>query len=222
MHRWYEVGHDQRVMQAFRPILASELLHAISHRLPSPSPGIARRLDLHRQRNSIGQVPFSNTSEKLLCERTSRILPAAETWFKELARYETHPFQIELCLRDVHREHILFENERVSGLIDFGSIGWDTPAIDVARYLSTFDVFPGDWLTLDEECWRALVDPSLTREEWNRLILLLAVTGAIVSAIQWENWLVRERRPFISRDRAYERWCNRLDFAEPWIYGDER
>lgn len=219
--RWYEIGGDQRIIQAFRPILPRELFDAVSPRKPSASPGIARRLDIYRQRLPIDQVLFLGTSERSLSERTTHMLAMAGTWFSNLARYERHPFRIELCLRDVHREHVLYENERVSGLIDFGSIGWDTPAVDIARYLSTFDHFPSDWLLPLETCWVGLVDPSLSRAEWNRLILLLAVTGAIVSAIQWETWLVRERRPFASRERALERWCNRLDFAEPWIYHDQ-
>ncbi len=220
-HRWYEVGRDHHVLHAFGEILPSELFHAISHRYPSPSSGIARRLHLYRQRTPIREVEFLSISEQLLSERTTRLLNKAENWFVELARYERHPLQIELCLRDVHREHILFENERVSGLIDFGSIGWDTPAIDISRYLSSFDAFPSDWLAREDDCWQAMVDPTLSVKEWNRLILLLAVTGAMVSAIQWENWLVRERRRFISRDKAYQRWSNRLDFAEPWIYPDQ-
>ena len=46
---------------------------------------------------------------------------------------------VQPCLRDARPEHFLFEGNRLSGLIDFGAMGFETVAADLARLL-------GEWL----------------------------------------------------------------------------
>jgi Ser/Thr protein kinase RdoA (MazF antagonist) len=46
------------------------------------------------------------------------------------------------CLRDARAEHFLFDGEQLSGLVDFGAMGIDSVAGDIARLI-------GDWLEGD-------------------------------------------------------------------------
>ncbi len=48
------------------------------------------------------------------------------------------PYPQQPVLRDVHREHVLFQRQAVSGLIDFDALRIDAPAVDLARFLSSF------------------------------------------------------------------------------------
>ncbi len=49
---------------------------------------------------------------------------------------------LQPCLRDARPEHFLFEDDRVSGLVDFGAMGVDCVAGDLARLM-------GEWLNGD-------------------------------------------------------------------------
>jgi homoserine kinase type II len=49
---------------------------------------------------------------------------------------------LQPCLRDARPDHFLFEGERLSGLVDFGAMGVDCVAGDLARLM-------GEWLEGD-------------------------------------------------------------------------
>ncbi|MCC9600692.1 aminoglycoside phosphotransferase family protein [Stieleria sp. JC731] len=59
----------------------------------------------------------------------------------QLAQFQTCYVPQHWILRDVHREHVLFEQGRVSGIIDFDAMRFDTPLVDFARWLGGFDSF---------------------------------------------------------------------------------
>ncbi|OYP35074.1 hypothetical protein CGZ80_13355 [Rhodopirellula sp. MGV] len=59
----------------------------------------------------------------------------------ELATLQFDPVPQHWILRDVHREHLLFVDRQVSGLIDFDAMRIDSPIVDFARWLGSFDCF---------------------------------------------------------------------------------
>ena len=63
-------------------------------------------------------------------------------------------FSLQPCLRDARPEHFLFERDRLSGIVDFGAMGVDCVAGDLARLI-------GDWLDGDP----ALRAPGLAAYE---------------------------------------------------------
>lgn len=40
---------------------------------------------------------------------------------------------VQLCFTDVHRDHVLYSGDEVTGLIDYGAVKLDSPAVDLAR-----------------------------------------------------------------------------------------
>ncbi len=66
----------------------------------------------------------------------------APTWLSPLELWARRVIRLQPCLRDARHEHFLFEGDRLSGLVDFGAMGVDTVAGDLARLL-------GDWLKGD-------------------------------------------------------------------------
>ena len=55
-----------------------------------------------------------------------------------LRPYALKQVPIQWVLRDSHREHILFENGGVSGIVDFDAIRKDTVGSDLARWVGSF------------------------------------------------------------------------------------
>jgi Ser/Thr protein kinase RdoA (MazF antagonist) len=49
---------------------------------------------------------------------------------------------LQPCLRDARPEHFLFDGDRLSGLIDFGAMGIDCVATDLARLLGEWGIEP--------------------------------------------------------------------------------
>src|SRR5207247_2663406 len=47
------------------------------------------------------------------------------------------PVPLQPCLCDVWHDHVLFENDSVSGLVDYGSVKTDHVAVDLARLLGS-------------------------------------------------------------------------------------
>jgi aminoglycoside phosphotransferase (APT) family kinase protein len=59
----------------------------------------------------------------------------------QLSPWSEKPVAVQYVLRDVHREHVLFDGGAVRGIIDFDALRVDTPATDLARWASGFDAF---------------------------------------------------------------------------------
>jgi len=96
-------------------------------------------------------------------------------------------------LRDVRPEHFLFEADRLSGLIDFGAMGIESVAADLARLI-------GEWFP-DDHVLRALalaayrqVRPLDASEA--ALIAALEATGDLLIAGHWLSWHYLDHRHF--------------------------
>jgi homoserine kinase type II len=123
--------------------------------------------------------------DPLLCRAVSVARRFAPQVASALQSWEHRTFAIQPCVRDLRAEHVLFEENRVAGIIDFGAMALDSPAVDLARLL-------GDYAHANDEIFRA----GLTAYRINRgafdvpdeLIRLLAHSGAVCSIL---GWLVR-------------------------------
>ena len=115
---------------------------------------------------------------------------AVEASLHEAARLSV---PIQPCIRDIHREHVLFEDDRVTGIIDFGAMRPDSRAGDVARLLGSL---AGDDRQLWEEGLAAYgrIFP-LNRSE-SQLVRVYDASGVLLSAINWLQWIFVDRRQF--------------------------
>ena len=103
--------------------------------------------------------------------------------------------RLQPVIRDVHREHVLFTEDEVTGLVDFGAMSVDHPAVDLARLLGSYEV--------DEpERRRDLVHVynSSFGDDEHLLIDAFDRSGALLSPFRWLWWLFVEHRTF--RDEA--------------------
>jgi Ser/Thr protein kinase RdoA (MazF antagonist) len=101
---------------------------------------------------------------------------------------------VQPCLCDVWHDHVLFDGERVAGVIDYAAAKVDHIAVDLARLLGS--LVP-DHPALTEAALR--VYQSLRPLPQPELVPLLDRTGVVVGVTNWLRWLYHERRVYPDR-----------------------
>lgn len=108
-----------------------------------------------------------------------------------LEPFEDQIFAQQTVLRDARPDHFLMIGESLSGIIDFGAIGTDSIAVDLARLTS--DWFPGDQTRFETALTRYSSVSCVTPQELG-LIPPLALAGAILGGLAWVDLHFRKRR----------------------------
>jgi Ser/Thr protein kinase RdoA (MazF antagonist) len=100
---------------------------------------------------------------------------------------------LQPCLRDARPEHFLFEGDRLSGLVDFGAMGIDCVAGDLARLM-------GEWLdgdpTARSEALAAYEQVRPLDAAENALIGAFESSSALLIGEHWIRWHFVEGRRF--------------------------
>jgi homoserine kinase type II len=109
---------------------------------------------------------------------------------------------LQPCIRDVWHAHVLFEGDRVSGLVDFGALDWETVAADVSRLLGSMAGNETDGWRTGLEAYQAIRPLSLSELE---LVWVLDASGVLLSGLNWLDWIYRERRQFEHRPGVMDR-----------------
>ena len=80
--------------------------------------------------------------ESAACMSTVRMLHArGPQLLEELRTASEVRVTLHPVLRDIWSDHVLFQGEQVSGIIDFGTVRMDEPAADLARMLGSLHPF---------------------------------------------------------------------------------
>jgi Ser/Thr protein kinase RdoA (MazF antagonist) len=152
-----------------------------------PPPAITRRLDAARVEPSYRSALSHHPLLDPLCERLSRALAR---WLPEVPRllreWDGFHCPLQPCLRDVWHDHLLFECDVLTGLVDYAGAGIDGVATDLARML-------GSLIGDDDTRWREALEAyrvhrPLSAEE-ERLARVLDRTGVIAGLCNWLRWL---------------------------------
>jgi Ser/Thr protein kinase RdoA (MazF antagonist) len=113
----------------------------------------------------------------------------------------------------VWRDHVLFVEQRVSGLVDYGSMKPDHVAVDVARLLGSM---VGD----DSHAWHVALEAYRAERPLSELEVELAQvldrTGTLLGAANWLKWIHREQRDFESRELVAARLAELVNRMERW------
>ncbi|TWU48541.1 Phosphotransferase enzyme family protein [Rubripirellula tenax] len=124
-----------------------------------------------------------------------------------LSDFEKRPVPSQVVLCDVHREHVLFADGGVSGLIDFDAVRLDSPATDLARWIGGFLVHRDR--ESRNEVWEAgmagfreenVLNGKLATDmdDISFLALARALHNATmwIGLANWLTWIVLENRSF--------------------------
>jgi homoserine kinase type II len=119
-----------------------------------------------------------------------------------LVSFPGSPGGLQPCLCDPWHDNLLFEGERLTGLVDYGSVKLDHVAVDLARLLGSLVEDDADGWRIGLEAYRG-VRPLSPQEE--HLARVLDRTGTVIGVVQWLRWLYEERRAFADRTKAAAR-----------------
>jgi Ser/Thr protein kinase RdoA (MazF antagonist) len=109
---------------------------------------------------------------------------------------------LQPCLRDIHCEHVLFQGDVVTGIVDFGAMRLDNVAADIARLL-------GSWAANDADGWQrglaAYVAVRPLSDDERLVVQAFDVSGVLLSGVQWLAWVFEEGRQFDDRPTILRR-----------------
>lgn len=188
------------------------------HQTEGPSPGIlARRGEVIALRDGGFRTvarAVASAEPGPLAELGRRWVEGAQAVAPAVIETLTRATGIEVarqpCIRDVRPDHFLFTADRVTGLIDFGAMGMETVAADLARLLA-------EWVGPDAsrraealEAYTAIrpltAGETLLIDEFQR-------TAALLGAGHWVRWHFLEGRTFEDPDavrRGLQKGLDRL------------
>jgi Ser/Thr protein kinase RdoA (MazF antagonist) len=190
-----------------------------STRSEGPSPGLAARLaeldrlllgEFEALGRAIARVPGDPRSS-MARDWIDRARALAPRLLGPLRGAASRVVPLQPCLRDARPDHFLFEGDRLTGLVDFGAMGRETVAGDLAR-LMTEAIGP-------DRAARALALAAyegirpLERREF-ALIDDFERANALLGPARWARWHFLDRRTFDDPEavsRGLRRGLERLD-----------
>lgn len=195
-------------------------LHTVWRNLSPPSvppcPAVQRRLAfVHEWQRLLRSgwrplaVAAADDPLRSIVERAWRVLPSAvETVPQRLQRWSGAPSRVQPCLGDPWHDHLLFEGDRLSGLIDYGAVKVDHVAVDLSRMLGSLAADDAAGWRVGLQAYRRLA--PLTAEE-EELAHALDETGIVLGAANWLHWLYEEKRTFADRSAVARRIIELVD-----------
>jgi homoserine kinase type II len=125
----------------------------------------------------------------------------------QLAPLADEQFALQPCVRDVWHDHLLFDGDRVTGLIDFGAMQIDTVATDVARLLGS--LVDDDQVGLHDGLATYAALRPLSDEEV-AAVSALDASGTILAGTNWIRWIYVDRRQFENERLVVDRFERNL------------
>jgi homoserine kinase type II len=174
------------------------------------SAGLARRRD---QLQTVSDVEicrlqravdrqWGHSIEQMALQILGVACQIAESLRAPLARAVAVQLELQPCIRDVWHEHVLFSEQQVSGIVDYGAMGTDTVVGDVARLLgSMVGDDPVGWKVGLEAYQR--IRPLTSVEE--ELVAVFDRSNYLLGGLNWVRWLFVERRHFDNQSGVVER-----------------
>ncbi|MFO0941441.1 MAG: aminoglycoside phosphotransferase family protein [Pirellulales bacterium] len=187
-------------------------------------PAIVERIELiHRyQKNHLLLTQFNSSNGLLdtqvsLTQLTLRTIRCFTQDADDLSRQLTSHQSMSsvfFVLRDIHREHMLFSGAKVTGVIDFGAARLDHPLVDLVRLLGT--MFPNS-ASIRHQLFQAYSEQTQSSMRLS-LFQTLDHASTLLSAMQWVQWLIVEKKQFpVAVSNLLARWdmlVNRLERNE--------
>jgi len=187
----------------------------------SACPAVLRRLDCLRQWTALVR---SGWRPQLDAQEMDAVGPWAEqSWDllaklvprlgDQLAPWTRLPVQAQPCLCDIWHDHVLFDGDTVTGVVDYGSIKTDHVAVDLARLLGSLIGDDRELRAVGFEAYRRV--RALSAEE-EVLVKVLDETGTVLGAANWLRWLYYEGRQYEDRQAVARRLAELVKRMEGW------
>jgi homoserine kinase type II len=193
-----------RARAAFVALARLHLVWALTSGSSGPCPGVQRRLEAAREWRTLvlsgwrpSFIPDNTDPVQPWAERAwQRLQKAADRIIDQLGPWASRSFTLHPCLCDVWHDHILFEGDRVTGIVDYGGVKWDHVSVDLARLLGSMLGDDAELRTAALRAYSGLRPLSLEEEA---LIAVLDETGTRIGAMNWLKWLYLEESNYEDR-----------------------
>jgi homoserine kinase type II len=132
---------------------------------------------------------------------------------ERLAPWVDHVWPLQPCLCDVWHDHLLFEGETLTGIVDYGGVKLDHVAVDLARLLGSMAGDDRRLRSIGLQAYTRLRPFSPAEEE---LIRVLDETGTLLGMANWLKWLYRDGRFYEDRSAVARRLAALVERLESW------
>jgi homoserine kinase type II len=155
-----------------------------------PCPGVLNRLRILAEaepllRAGLDALPPMSAKLAALLRRAAAVAArAAQVVARELRPWAREAFALQPCVRDLRGEHVLFHENRVVGIVDYGAAAVDSPAADLARLFIDYDGAGGELLANGLAAYRQV----RAFDAPDAFVRVLIRSGAVCSVL---GWLVR-------------------------------
>lgn len=185
---------------------------------PQPCPGVLRRLTAaHDFHNLVASgwrpTTFGAVDPLTPLARRARAIAyrAVPKVIEELAPWQGVGVPAQFCVCDVWHDHILFTGDRLTGLIDYGSVKLDNVAVDLARLLGSL---VGDDASAFASGLAAYEQVRPLSAAERNLVPVLDRTGVVLGIANWLRWLYFDGRIYEDREAVARRLAALLSRAE--------
>jgi thiamine kinase-like enzyme len=201
---------DERLFAAMRALAA---IHE-RLRLPKPReescPAVGRIITAFRAWRELVQSgwkpDFSIPYPYEIHERGRRawkaLLGGALTAEYSLLDWTDRRVPVQLCLCDVWHDHILYTNNEVTGVIDFGAVKLDCVAMDLARLLGSLIPDEKERMNRALAVWSALFPAPRAVLD---LVPVLDRAGMAVGLTNWVRWIYLDQMEFNNEQQVVRR-----------------
>jgi Ser/Thr protein kinase RdoA (MazF antagonist) len=100
---------------------------------------------------------------------------------------------LQPCLRDIWRDHVLFTDDKVTGILDFGAARVECVAGDIARLVGSL---VGDDQSQWDAALAAYADVRQLSDNERALVPIFDRSSVAMSGMQWLEWLLIDGRQF--------------------------
>ncbi len=203
-------------------IALARLHHAWSDQAPQagPCPAVRRRLSIFRTWTSMVKSGW----RPAFAERDPVAAWAERAWSLLGSRVDDVPrilapwidrhFPLQPCLCDIWHDHVLFVGDKVTGLIDYGGVKADHPAVDLARMLGSMI---GDGPVLRASGLDAYSRVRPLSWDERSLVEALDETGTLLGMATWLKWLYHDRLFFEDHSAVARQLAKLVGRVEGWI-----
>jgi Ser/Thr protein kinase RdoA (MazF antagonist) len=181
-------------------------------------PAVNRRLESYRVWDASIQTTrlecCPDDPRQKWAERAQRLLRAhAAKISVRLYPWVDRVVPLQFCLCDIWNDHVLFDGNTVTGLIDYGGVKIDHVAVDLARLLGSMVEDQVDLRVAGLEAYKRIRPLSFQEEE---LVSVLDETGTLVGLITWLKWLYVDGKQFDDRNAAAQRLRVLVERVNRW------
>lgn len=187
---------------------------------PGVAPGMRIRLDRWRALSSSNQLlprllqvapsPANRGLVRFVPELAQSVARVRESLSARLESAAQHVVPLQVCLRDIWHDHLLFVDDCVTGVVDFDALRVDSVCLDVVRLGQSLIGNDGSGWQMALAAYQEL--RPLTELELDMHRDLRMVNPILVVA-SWLDWGLLEGRPFEHPSSVLQRlefWRNLL------------